>query len=90
MNSALNIGVIGDFDPQRPSHAATNRALGHAAGALSVEMKPIWLATGQIRKTDLTRFDALLCAPGSPYISMDGALTAIRFCRERNWPFVGT
>lgn len=90
MDSSLHIGIIGDFDPERPSHAATNRALDHAARALSVGMEPIWLPTRQMTETDLTRFDAFLCAPGSPYKSLYGALAAIRFCREQNWPFVGT
>jgi CTP synthase (UTP-ammonia lyase) len=38
----------------------------------------------------LRRFDALWCAPGSPYQSMDGALQGIRFAREEGWPFIGT
>jgi len=29
-------------------------------------------------------------APGSPYRSLDGALRAIRFARERDWPLVAT
>jgi len=90
MDHPLNIGIIGGFDPERPSHAATNRALEHTARALSVGMEPAWLPTREMAETDLTRFHGLLCAPGSPYKSINGALTAIRFCRERNWPFVGT
>jgi CTP synthase (UTP-ammonia lyase) len=35
-------------------------------------------------------FDGLWCVPASPYRSMDGALTAIRFARERSRPFLGT
>lgn len=90
VNPSLNLAIIGDFDPKRPSHAATNRALNHAAGALFVEMKPVWLPTRQMRDADLEHFDAFLCAPGSPYKSIRGALAGIRFCREQNWPFVGT
>ena len=40
--------------------------------------------------TTLKPFDALWCAPGSPYKSMDGALRAIQFAREQGWPFIGT
>jgi YD repeat-containing protein len=38
----------------------------------------------------LSRFDGLWIAPASPYRSMDGALTAIRYARERGVPLVGT
>jgi CTP synthase (UTP-ammonia lyase) len=38
----------------------------------------------------LQQFDALWCAPASPYKSMQGALQAIQFAREQGWPFIGT
>jgi CTP synthase (UTP-ammonia lyase) len=94
MNQLLKVGVIGDYDPNLRFHIATNEALLHAAEALSVSVDTSWIPTesllnGSIGKT-LKRFDALWCAPGSPYRSMDGALGAIRFAREKLWPFVGT
>jgi CTP synthase (UTP-ammonia lyase) len=94
MGQLLRIGVIGDFNPNMRSHIPTNEALGHAAEALSVSVEPSWIPTeslahGRIGEI-LARYDALWCAPGSPYKSMEGALRAIRFAREENWPFVGT
>ncbi len=38
----------------------------------------------------ISNFDGLWCAPGSPYNSMDGALNAIKFARENDYPFIGT
>jgi len=94
MNQPLKVGVIGDYDPNRPSHIQTNEALGHAAEVLSVSVHSFWLPTlslaGGFIGTTLKHFDALWCAPGSPYKSMDGALQAIRFAREKGWPFIGT
>jgi len=94
MNRPLRVGIIGDFDPSYPSHAATNEALSHAAMALSVTVDCSWLPTGPLEdegiEVTLKQFDALWCAPGSPYKSMNGALRAIRFAREHGWPFVGT
>ncbi len=40
--------------------------------------------------SQLGPYDALWGAPASPYNSMEGALCAIRFAREHNWPFLGT
>ena len=34
MTGAVRVGIIGDLDPDRPSHKVTNEALEHAAGAL--------------------------------------------------------
>ncbi len=94
MDQPLRVGIVGDFNPSYPSHTATNEALSHAASALSLHLEPTWLPTpsleGEGREGLLRQFDALWCAPGSPYASMEGALEAIRFARERDWPFVGT
>jgi CTP synthase (UTP-ammonia lyase) len=94
MDKPLKIGIIGDFDPNRRSHVATNKALNHAAKVLSAVLDIVWLPTQQLEdefdEMGLKNFDALLCAPGSPYKSMSGALRAIRFSREQDWPFIGT
>lgn len=39
---------------------------------------------------NLNSFDAFWCAPGSPYKSAQGAMNAIQFARENNYPFIGT
>jgi CTP synthase (UTP-ammonia lyase) len=94
MNRQLKVGIIGDYDPNLLSHIPTNEALGHAAKALSVSVDSSWLPTESLTYgfdgRTLKQFDALWCAPGSPYKSMDGALQAIQFARETGWPFVGT
>ena len=94
MDNPLRVGIIGDFAPQRRSHLATNEALGHAAHALSLTVDPAWLPTESLDHADceatLKQFDVLWCAPASPYKSMRGALKAIQWAREKDWPFLGT
>jgi CTP synthase (UTP-ammonia lyase) len=94
MNQPLKVGIIGDYDPNFRSHIATTQALGHAAAALSLLLDSSWLPTQSLAngfvETTLEQFDALWCAPGSPYKSMNGALRAIQFAREKGWPFIGT
>jgi CTP synthase (UTP-ammonia lyase) len=94
MTRQLCVGIIGDHDPQRVSHIATVDALYHAAQALAVSVNVDWVATPTLEGVDpeviLARYDALWCAPGSPYESMEGALAAIRYARERDVPFLGT
>lgn len=94
MHRTLQIGIIGDYNPDSRYHIATVEALGHAATALSISIESSWIPTqslenGPVEKI-LNPFHALWCSPGSPYKSMDGALLAIKFAREKGWPFVGT
>jgi CTP synthase (UTP-ammonia lyase) len=90
----IRIGIIGDFEPASPTHAATNAALQHAAQALSVPIDVQWLSTPPYENDDQVRsldvYDGLWGALGSPYQSRDGAINAIRFAREHDTPFLGT
>jgi CTP synthase (UTP-ammonia lyase) len=89
MNTQLRIGIIGDYDPRNPTHIATQTSLNHAAEALQVSCLEIsWLPTDQTHQ--FSRFHGLLCSPGSPYRSLVGALSGIRYAREHRIPFLGT
>jgi CTP synthase (UTP-ammonia lyase) len=93
MDRRISVGVIGDFDPDFPPHPATNAALEHSAAALGAIVDVRWHATDALLGSDLAGTlgdDALWCAPGSPYKSLDGALRAIRFAREEDVPLLGT
>lgn len=94
MSERVCVGVIGDYDPSRPSHQATNDALNHAAERLSAALEIRWLPTQSLSGSEyqktLEPFGGLWAAPGSPYQSMEGALGGIQFARERNRPFLGT
>jgi CTP synthase (UTP-ammonia lyase) len=83
MKQTVKVAVIG----------ATNAAIHHAASALGISADVCWLPTASLEERPtlvLERYDALWCAPGSPYQSMEGALAAIRFARERERVFIGT
>ncbi|HTU49902.1 MAG TPA: hypothetical protein VMF56_04865 [Acidobacteriaceae bacterium] len=84
----VRIGIIGDFDDSFPPHLQTNEALCHTASALGISIDFNWLPTDELH--DYSKFDALWCAPGSPYKSMQGALKGIRFAREHHLPLLGT
>jgi CTP synthase (UTP-ammonia lyase) len=86
MSASLRIGVVGDYGERRETHRATNAELA-AAG-----VDFVWVPTAGVGdpSRSLADFDGLLISPGSPYESMDGALAAIRFARERRVPLVGT
>ena len=80
------IGVVGDFAAANRTHQFTNAALEHVG--LRVE----WVPTDAAGDWDerLAAYDGVWIAPASPYRSMDGALAAVRYARERGVPLVGT
>ena len=93
MTDAVRVGIIGDRDPTSPTHRATEEALAHAADGIGVPARDEWLPTDSLEGRAgslLAGFDALVCAPGSPYRSLQGALEGVRFAREGGVPFVGT
>jgi CTP synthase (UTP-ammonia lyase) len=93
MPKKLSVGVIGDFRPTYETHTATNLAFKHSADRIGVGVEVEWLPTPSLdgnAEGKMDRFDAFLCAPGSPYKSAEGALNGIRFARESDRPFLGT
>ena len=91
--NGLKLGILGDFDPNSRTHPRTNQALEHAAASVGRKISLGWIATDRIASrgtSELQSCAAVMCSPGSPYRSMEGALMGIRFARERGYPFVGT
>ena len=87
----IDIGLIGDFDPQVTAHRAIPIALEAAATELGRELRAEWVHTQDITSAArVSRYAGLWCVPASPYRSMDGALTAIRHARENGTVFLGT
>ena len=93
MTRKLSIGVIGDFNPRSETHAATTLAIHHSANHLDLSADVEWISPLVLKEhaeDRLNRFDAFLCAPGSPYKSMNGALNGIKLARDGDRPFLGT
>ena len=91
--SHKRIGLIGDFNPDVIAHQAIPKALALAARSVGCTVEPVWLLTDRIELNSVAQFAefvGLWCVPACPYVSMEGALHAIRFARERPLPFLGT
>ena len=76
MTNAVRIGILGDFNPEFPSHHATTHALQHAAAKVGLKVESQWIPTPSLitpsgEKT-LEGFDGLWASPGSPYKSFEG------------------
>jgi len=95
MKRTIRIGIVADYDPKNKYHVATEESVRHAAAALEIRADSVWLDTDTLDNTAaaegrLSECDGIWCGTSSPYRSMDGALGAIRFAREKGVPFVGT
>jgi CTP synthase (UTP-ammonia lyase) len=84
---AARICLVGDFNPDVVAHQAIPKALA-LAGCADVQHE--WLDTESAETVDLTAYSGFWCVPASPYRSMEGALRAIRFAREKQRPFLGS
>ena len=82
------VGIIGEFNPNNPTHLATNEALAHGFARRGIKPVIEWLSTSET--FDLGQFDGFWCSPGSPYRSLPGALEMIRWVRLERKPFIGT
>ena len=80
------VAVIGDYAEHNQTHRATNAEL--AAAGVDFEWVPT--PTAEAPEDTLVGFDGLWISPGSPYVSMRGALAAVRYAREAGVPLVGT
>jgi CTP synthase (UTP-ammonia lyase) len=92
-SETLRVAVVGDRRPEFAQQDTIETALHHSADALGANLEIAWFATPMLETgaaEHLDHADAVWCAPGSPYLSIDGALEGIRFAREARRPFLGT
>jgi CTP synthase (UTP-ammonia lyase) len=86
------LALIGDYNTQVVAHVAIPRALEMARSELGVRLDWEWIGTEQIHDVSrqLAGYAGIWVVPASPYKNMQGALTAIRYARETQVPFLGT
>jgi len=90
---AMNIAIIGDFDEDYKLHLATNDAIEHAKRFIQSDVTTEWIPTDEIQGIPdelAKKYNGFFIAPGSPYKSMAGALSIIKYAREHKVPTIGT
>src|SRR5260221_5896894 len=93
MSKVVRIALVGDHDPAVTAHRAIPEALRLSARRLGLRVEPTWVPTVALEapvEARLSAFAAVWCVPASPYANTEGALAAIRFCRESGRTFLGT
>jgi CTP synthase (UTP-ammonia lyase) len=89
----IRVAIVGDLHPKFAAQDTIAVALQHSAGSLGATVETKWFGTPSLvsgADDSLRGADAVWCAPGSPFLSIDGALEGIRFARTAPRPFLGT
>jgi CTP synthase (UTP-ammonia lyase) len=90
----IKVALVGDYDPAVTAHRAIPEALQAVSRDSGYGVDGEWIPTDSIDPRApaerLAGFDAIWCAPKSPYASVEGALGAIRYARTEQVPFLGT
>jgi len=87
----LDLRIVGDYDMASPRNAATYAGLHHAAQRLGTALRIRWLATDAIDgHAAFNGLAGVFITTGSPYRSLEGALSAIEHARVRGIPLLGT
>ncbi|HEY0864316.1 MAG TPA: hypothetical protein VGD97_09445 [Lacunisphaera sp.] len=86
------LALIGDYDARKIAHIAIPQALELTRESTGANLDWTWIGTDGVGHAveTLADFAGIWVTPGSPYVSMDGALAAARHARERNLPCLGT
>jgi CTP synthase (UTP-ammonia lyase) len=84
------IALVGDRSANVRAHARIPGLIDALLTRDSIALDPYWIATPDVAECELSGFDAIWVAPGSPYESAAGAIAAVRTAREKGIPFLGT
>lgn len=89
-NHIPRIALVGDRSANVRAHARIPGLIDALLQREGITLDPYWISTPEAEECDLSGFDAIWLAPGSPYLSADGAIAAVRTSREGRIPFLGT
>jgi CTP synthase (UTP-ammonia lyase) len=92
MEKRIQIALVGDFDPNMYTHVALSDSIEHCRPHLHASVEATWLATEKLNDNFLSQhpYAGFWIAPGSPYQNDAGVYKLIQWCRENNFPLLGT
>ena len=89
----VHIGLIGKYVELRDAYKSIAEAFIHGGASNECKVKLHWIHSEQVEKEkcayNLRNLDGILVAPGFGDRGIDGKLSAVRFARENNIPFLG-
>jgi len=87
---APRVALVGDRSANVRAHGRIPMIIDALLDREGIALDPYWIATADVGGCELSGFDAIWLLPGSPYVSAEGALAAVKTAREHGIPFLGT
>jgi CTP synthase (UTP-ammonia lyase) len=84
------LALVGDRSPNVRAHARIPVIIDALHRRDGLVLDAYWIPTEDVAEDDLSGFDAIWLAPGSPYRNPEGAFAAARIAREQGIPLLGT
>lgn len=87
------IAIVGEYYKGFEPHVKLDEALEHVKQKFGFNFDYEWVNTLMVEQHGdefLKKYCGIWSAPGSPFLSLEGALHAIKFARVNNIPHIGT
>lgn len=90
----VKIALVGKYTKLKDSYISIKEAIYHAAAKLHLKPNLIWIESTELEKSNesleqLKSVDGIIVLPGFGARGVEGKISAIRFARENNIPFLG-
>ncbi len=89
----INIGLAGKYVELQDAYKSISEAITHAGANNSCKVNVKWIHAETINKKNVTTIlsdlSGLIVAPGFGDRGLEGKITAIKYVREKNIPFLG-
>jgi CTP synthase len=91
--SEVHIGLVGKYVELRDSYKSISESFIHSGAANQCKVKVHWLHSEEISDQNankiLGKLDGILVAPGFGDRGIEGKISAVKYARENNIPFLG-
>lgn len=89
----LRIGVLGKYAGLRDAYASIDKAIEHCGAHLGAKITLDWLETTNVTDANvhglLDGLDGVIVPGGFGARGVEGKIAAVRYCRERQLPYLG-
>ena len=89
----VNIGLVGKYIKLKDSYKSICEALIHSGTEKNCKVNISWIHSEEIKEDNLNQIfkslDGILVAPGFGDRGIEGKISAIKYVRENNIPFLG-
>lgn len=92
-HGSVSIGICGKYTDHQDAYKSIAESFVHSGAANNVSVNLSWIRAEDIEKNGpepyLTQLSGLLVAPGFGERGIEGKISAVRYVREHNIPFLG-